>query len=61
MRLTNVDSVELAGFKDKLICCFILAVDMVEGGIREFVNVRCRSLPFFLRIFIYYIDWLVNQ
>ena len=29
---------ELAGFMYKLICCFVLAADMVRGGIREFVN-----------------------
>jgi hypothetical protein len=28
----------LAGFKDELICRFILAIDMVRDGIREFVN-----------------------
>ena len=38
MWLLIVDAGELAGFKDKLICCFILAAAMVEGGIREFVN-----------------------
>ena len=39
MRLSNVDTGELAGFKNKLICCFKLAADMVDGGIWEFVNV----------------------
>ena len=36
--LSNVDTRELAGFKDKLICQFILAVDMIRGDIQEFVN-----------------------
>ena len=36
MRLLNVDTAEFAGFK--LICHFILAANMVRGGIREFVN-----------------------
>ena len=38
MRLSNVDTRELVGFKDKLICHFILAMGMVGGGIWEFVN-----------------------
>ena len=38
MRLSYVDTRELAGFKDKLICHFILTADMVRGGIQEFVN-----------------------
>ena len=36
--LSNVDTEELAGFKDELICLFILAADMVGGGIWEFVT-----------------------
>ena len=32
VRLSNVDTRELAGYKDKLIFCFILAADMVRGG-----------------------------
>ena len=36
--LSNVDARKLAGFKDELIWPFILAADMVEGGIWEFVN-----------------------
>ena len=38
VRLSNVDSRGLLGFENKLICHFILAVDMVGGGIWEFVN-----------------------
>ena len=38
MRLSYVDTRELAGFKDKLICHFMLGADVVRGGIREFVN-----------------------
>ena len=38
MRLLNVDTRELVGFKDKLICHFILVADMLGGGIREFMN-----------------------
>jgi hypothetical protein len=38
VRLSNVDTEELAGFKDKLICHFKLAADMVGGDIWEFVN-----------------------
>ena len=34
VRLSNVHTAELAGFEDKLICHFILAVDMVRGGIQ---------------------------
>ena len=37
-RLSNVDMWELVGFEDKLICHFILAANMVRGGIGEFVN-----------------------
>ena len=29
MRLSNVDTGELTGFKDKFICCFMLVADMV--------------------------------
>ena len=35
--LIDVDSRWLSGLKYKLVCCFKLAVDMVGGGIREFV------------------------
>ena len=38
MRLSNVDTGELAAFKDKLICYFILSADRLGGGIWEFVN-----------------------
>ena len=38
MRLQNVDTGELAEFKGELISRFLLAVDMVGGGIQEFVN-----------------------
>jgi hypothetical protein len=30
VRLSNVDTGELVGFKDELICCFILVADMVR-------------------------------
>ena len=38
VRLLNVDTGRLAGFKYKLICRFKLTAEMVWGGIREFVN-----------------------
>ena len=38
MRLSDVDTGGLSELKYKLICCFKLAADMVESGIREFVN-----------------------
>ena len=38
VRLSNVDTKELAGFTDKLICSFILAEDMVGDDIRKFFN-----------------------
>ena len=38
VRLSDVDTRELAGFQNKFICHFILFADMVRGGIREFVN-----------------------
>ena len=38
MRLSNVNAEELAGLKNKLICHFILAVDMFGAGVQEFVN-----------------------
>ena len=38
VRLLDVDTRELTGFQNELICCFILAVDMVRDGIQEFVN-----------------------
>ena len=38
MRLLDVDTWELVGFQNELICHFILAADMVGGGIWEFVN-----------------------
>ena len=40
MRLSNVDTWELAGFWNQLICRFILAADVVGDGIREFVDDR---------------------
>ena len=36
MRLS--DTWELAGFQNQLICSFMLAADVVGGGIREFFN-----------------------
>ena len=38
MRLSNVDTGRLTGFKYKLICSFKLAADMVGNDIQEFVN-----------------------
>ena len=38
MRLSDVDTWELAEFQNQLICHFMLAADMVGGGIWEFVN-----------------------
>ena len=38
VKLLDVDTRRLSGLKYKLICHFKLAVDMVGGGIREFVN-----------------------
>ena len=38
VRLSDVDTWELAGFKNKLIRCFMLVADVVGGGIREFMN-----------------------
>ena len=44
--LLDVDTGRLSGLKYKLICRFKLAVDIVGGGIKEFVNVTDR--PAFL-------------
>ena len=38
VRLSGVDTWELAGFQNELICCFILMAGMVRSGLREFVN-----------------------
>ena len=38
MRLSDIDAWDMAGFQNQLINCFILVPDVVEGGIREFVN-----------------------
>ena len=38
MRLADVDTGRLSGLKYKLLHLFKLAVDMVRGGIQEFVN-----------------------
>ena len=38
VRLSEVDTWELAGFQNPLICRFMLAEDMVVGGVREFMN-----------------------
>ena len=38
VRLSDVDIREWVGFQNELIGRFILAADMVGGGIREFVN-----------------------
>ena len=34
----NIDTGRLSELKYKLICCFKLVADMVQGGIWEFVN-----------------------
>ena len=36
VRLANVYAGRWSGLKYKLVCCFKLAADMVEGGIREY-------------------------
>ena len=41
LRFPDVDTQRQSGFKYKLICCFKLAVDMVRGGIRDYVLHRC--------------------
>ena len=38
VRLSDVDTRELAGFQNELICRFMLAADVVGGGFREFMN-----------------------
>ena len=38
VRLSDVDTWELAGFQNQLICRFMLAADVVGAGIQEFVN-----------------------
>ena len=38
VRLSDVDTWELAGFLNQLICRFTLVVDKVGGGMQEFVN-----------------------
>ena len=38
MRLSDVDTLELAGFQNELIRRFMLAADVVVGGIWEFMN-----------------------
>ena len=38
VRLLDVDTWELAGFQNQLICHFMLAADMVGVSIRKFVN-----------------------
>ena len=34
VRLSNDDTRKLAGFQNELVCCFVLAADMVGGGIQ---------------------------
>ena len=48
MRLSDVDTWELAEFQNELICHFILVADMVGGGIQKFVNDMDRP-PFLKR------------
>ena len=38
VRLSDVDTWELAGFQNQLIRHFMLVADMDVGGIRKFVN-----------------------
>ena len=38
VRLSDVDTWELAVFQNQLIRCFMLAADVVRGSIREFLN-----------------------
>ena len=38
VRLSDVDTGELAGFQKKLVRRFMLVADLVRGGIREFMN-----------------------
>ena len=38
MRLSEVNTRELVGFQNELILCFMLAADVVGGGIWEFMN-----------------------
>jgi hypothetical protein len=38
VRLPDVDTRRLSGFKYELVCHFELVLGMVRGGIREFVN-----------------------
>ena len=38
MRLLDVNTRRLSGLKYELVCHFKLAGDMVEAGVREFVN-----------------------
>ena len=38
VRLSGVDTWELAGFQNYLIRRFMLAADMVRGGVRELMN-----------------------
>ena len=38
MTLLDVDTWELMGFQNQLICHFMLVADVVEAGVREFVN-----------------------
>ena len=46
MRLSDVDTRELVGFQNKLLCHFILEVDMFGGRIQKFVIDKDR--PVFL-------------
>ena len=45
MRLSDVDTWELAGFQNQLIRRFMLAADMVGGSMREFMYNRRTSIP----------------
>jgi hypothetical protein len=38
VRLLYVDTQELAGFQNELVCRFMLVADVVRGGIRKFMN-----------------------
>ena len=54
MRLLDVDTWELTAFQNELVCRFMLAADMVGGGIWEFMN-NADGLAFLSR-FSFYIN-----
>ena len=42
VRLSDVDTQELAGFQNELIRCFMLVADVVGGGIQELFTTNSR-------------------